>query len=557
MKVKEALLQQLVVDGLSVIFGNPGSTEEGLIDVVGRNGAINYVLGLQEASVVAMADGWARVTRRPAIVQLHSAVGLGNGIGVLYEAYRSHTPLVVVAGETYSDLQAFDGFLACDLTEIAKPVTKLSCRVTHGSQMLRILRRAIKVASTYPKGPVFMALPMDVLEEEVDARISPTNFLSPVGPCSDGQAEEIARRLVNAKSPMLLVGDGVAAADAQPELCELADLLACPIWGVEFNDLSVSFTDSLFLGTIGHSFGEATRVIVREADAILAIGTPLFPELFPSREEYFSPGCSLMQIDFDPWEIAKNFPVHLGLQANPKSSLGRVIAIIKKLVDCHRDEIEARRAIVIARRKDARKKNQERFDAIPDTQTEMAPGTMMRTIVEELPKDCLIYDESITSTPALLHYLQPSVPGSYILARGGCIGVGWPGAVGASFAKPEKTVLALSADGSAIFGLQSLWTAARYRRKVIFVVCNNRAYRILKVNLLQYWRENNIPRGVFPFMDLDDPNIEFAQLAHGFGIPARKVVSAEELRSELRLAFAREGPSLIDVSTNGSVTNEM
>src|SRR5262249_38734155 len=136
---KEAFLHQLKEDGIDVIFGNPGTTEESLLDAIGHFEGIKYVLGLQEASVVAMADGWARMKRKPAAVQLHSSVGLGNAMGILYEASRSHTPMVVFAGETYSDLQAFDGFLSGDLAAIARPVTKWSTRVTHGTQLLREL----------------------------------------------------------------------------------------------------------------------------------------------------------------------------------------------------------------------------------------------------------------------------------------------------------------------------------------------------------------------------------------------------------------------------------
>lgn len=187
----------------------------------------------------------------------------------------------------------------------------------------------------------------------------------------------------------------------------------------------------------------------------------------------------------------------------------------------------------------------------------MAPGTLMRTLGEELPGSAMVYDESITATGPLLHYLRPDRPGSYILARGGCIGVGWPGAIGASFAAPDQTIVAPSGDGSAIYALQSLWTAARHRRKVVFVVCNNHSYRILKINLLHYWGDTGTRRGAFPFMDLCDPVIDFSRLAQGFGVPAAKAVNAEELRRELRAAFEREGPTLIDAAVNGSMEQEL
>ncbi|EKD33645.1 MAG: hypothetical protein ACD_75C02636G0005 [uncultured bacterium] len=238
-------------------------------------------------------------------------------------------------------------------------------------------------------------------------------------------------------------------------------------------------------------------------------------------------------------------------QASIKTSLTKVIAEVKKLAKTN--DIEKRREKVKMRKLEARKQQQARFDAIPDLPDAMAPGTMMRTLAEELPGYCLVYDESITSTPPLQHYLQPSVPGSYILSRGGCIGVGWPGAVGASFAEPKRQIIAVSADGSAIFALQCLWTAVRYRRNIIFIVCNNQAYRILKINMQYYWQTIGASPGEFPFMNLNEPNICFSELAAGFGMQAITVSVPNAFRGAIRESLANEGPSLIEVILNGAL----
>jgi len=554
---KEAFLRQLKADGIDVIFGNPGTTEESLLDAIGHFDGIKYTLGLQEASVVAMADGWARLKRKPAAVQLHSSVGLGNALGILYEASRSHTPMVVFAGETYSDLQAFDGFLAGDLAAIARPVTKWSTRITHGMQLLRELRRAIKVAAAPPQGPVFLALPMDVLDTMVDAEIHPTSFIPRLGPCSDEAARKIAKHLVSAKWPTLLIGDGVSVSNAQAELRTLANLLACPTWGVEFNELSASFRDPMFLGLTGHSFGDNTRALLKNADAVLAIGTPLFPELFPSRLPYFQPDSVLMQIDTDSWEIAKNFPVEVAAQADPKESLARILAAVKRVIPANQQEIAARRKAVRKLKRENRQRETDQYKSVPDTPANMSPGTCMQVLAEEVSNKALIYDESITSTAPLLHFLQPGKPQSYILARGGCIGVGWPGAIGASFALPDLKIVAPSGDGSALYALQSLWTAVAHNRNVIFVVCNNESYRILKINLLHYWHDTNLPKGPFPFMDLRSPDIDFCMVARSFGMAATKVNSASALRKYLRAALVQNGPTLIEAMINGSVDTEI
>lgn len=554
---KEALLRQLHADGVSVIFGNPGSVEESFLAAVRAFGKIEYVMGLQEASVAAMADGYARVARKPAIVQLHSAVGLGNAVGVLYEANRSHTPMVMFAGETYSDLQAFDGFLAGDLAEMVRPVTKWSARVTHASQLLRLLRRAYKLAATAPQGPVFLSLPMDVLDDLVDADIVPTSPVDTGAACSAEAAEAIARHLVAAKAPLLLIGDGVGLSGAVAEVRALADLLACPTYGVDFAELNAAFTDPMFMGLLGHGFGDGNVAITTAADAVLAVGTPLFPELFPSRHPYFQPGAAVMQIDQDPWEIGKNFPVAVGVRADPKPSLALVIAAAQRLLPADRSAIEVRRTAVLARKAAQRDSTRKRYETVPDLPDCLSPATMMRTLAAAVPENALVYDESITSTEHLQFYLQPSRPGSYVLGRGGCIGVGWPGAVGAAFVVGDRPVIAPSGDGSAIFATQALWTAAHYRRRVIFVVCDNRAYRILKVNIIRYWKDTGQPAEPFPFMDLTDPAMDFVRIAEGFGVPATAVGTAEALTAALAAALRRAGPSLINVRVNGTVEAEV
>lgn len=558
MKAREALLAQLKADGIGVIFGNPGSTEQTLLESIGADPDITYVLGLQEASVAAMADGWARVTRKPAFCQLHAAVGLGNAIGVMYEAFRAHTPIVFVAGEPPHELQSFDGFLAGDLTRIAEPVTKWSARVTHGRQLPRLLRRAIKVAATPPYGPVFLALPMDALDEEVSAEdIRPTSLVTPPHACSAEASEQIAHALLSASDPVLLVGDGVLEAGARDELERLADLLAIPVWGVEFNELSMGWRHPMFMGLMGHTSGQDTRARLLSADVVVGVGTPLFPELFPSTEPYLRDDALHIHIDRDPWEISKNVTATIGLQADPKSSIARIIEAIAARGGLDHEAIEARRnRVAEAKRLDV-EAMVEALAAVVDHADRLAPSTMMRVLARSLPNDAIVYDESLTSTPALLYHLQPNDPDSYVLARGGCIGVGWPGAIGAAVARPNRRIVAPSGDGSAMYALAALWTAANLKLKVTFVVCNNATYRILKINLLRYQQANAQAPGNFPYMDISPPRTDFTKFAEAFGIPSATVNTAEELAQALRKSFATDGPMLIDVAIDGSVDYEI
>jgi benzoylformate decarboxylase len=549
---KQALMRQLVADGVRVIFGNPGTLEESLLEAIKQCAEIKYVLGLQEAAVAAMADGYARAARRPAIVQVHSAVGLGNATGVLYEAHRSGTPMLVLAGETEVPLQAFDGFLGGDLVSMAKPVTKWAARVSDGSQLLRMVRRALKVAATPPQGPVFLALPMDVLDQLVTADINPTPIVDTCARIPDDRARYIATALINAEHPLLLVGDGVAVSGAQAAVEALATLLAIPVYRADASAVDISFRAPTFMGLLGHAYGDDTRRVTLPADVILAVGCPLFAELFPSKENYFSQNTKLFQIDLNSWEIGKNFPIEYGAQADPRLCLEDILDHARNISSTRAAELALRRAALatqIAQTQAAWEDQQEAESA----NGALTPAQMMRILSESLPSEAMIYDESITSTDALLHYLKPERPESYILARGGCIGVGWPGAIGASFACPGRTVVAPSGDGSALYVVPSLWTAAKYNRKIVFVVCNNSSYRILKVNIQVYWEKHGSPEQPFPFMDLDCPTIDFAKIAEGFGVPAAQVSTATQLSEQLARAFAGDGPFLLDVLLDGSV----
>lgn len=554
---KHAFIKQLLVDGVNHIFGNPGTVEQSILDTLSDYPQMRYVLGLQESVVTAMADGFARATKRPAVVQLHAAVGLGNAIAMLYQAHRSFTPLVVFVGETYSDLHAFDGFLGGDTTEIAKPVTKWSARITHGSQLLRMLRRALKVAATPPQGPVFLAIPIDVLEEEIEADIQPTSFVDWRSSPNPKAVVTVAKRLVESQNPLMLIGDGVSVAGAQEEVEALSDQLGCPIYGVDFADLNASFTNPLFLGLIGHTSGEATRAITMQADVVLAVGTPMFPELFPVHGSYFQKGAIVFHVDLNPWEIAKNYPVDIGIWADPKTTLKAISIEVESLLTPNlRDRIIKRKERWTRIKAEARAVRQATFDKVRD-HLPMPPSRVMEEVVSSLPEDVVIYDESITSTDELLHYLQPSRPDSYYLGRGGCIGVGWPGAIGAKFANPDRPVLALSGDGSALYVIQTLWTAAHYNLDMVFLVCNNKSYRILKVNLLNYWAKMGTHPRKFPFMDIDNPEIRFDQIADGFGVHGWRVADPISLKAALKEAFATGGPHLIDVQMDGSVSEEL
>ena len=543
-----AILDQFLADGIHYMFGNPGTVEQGFLDALSDYQDLQYILTLQESVAVAIADGYARATRRPAVVQLHSGVGLGNGIGIMYQAKRGHAPLVVISGEAGVRYDAMDAQMAADLVAMAEPVTKWATRVVDPSSLLRVLRRAIKVATTPPMGPVFVCLPMDVLDAPNEEDVVPTSFpVTRVAPEPE-QIAQMAAMLAAARKPMIIMGDGVAASGAQTELTRVAELLGAEVLGADSSEVNISTTHPLFKGLLGHMFGEHSRAITSRADMVLICGTYVFPEVFPALAGVFAPGAKVIHIDLDAHEVAKNFPVDLGLISDPKTTLAKLAAGLEATMTPEQKAAASARTgqYAAAREQEVtaqREVDRGRRDAVP-----LHPSRFLEELAAQLPKDAVIFDEALTTSPDLVHYLPPTIPGHYFQTRGGSLGVGIPGAIGLKLAYPDKTVIGFSGDGGSMYTIQALWTAAHHKIGAKFVVCNNHSYELLKLNIQQYWRERHLPEREFPAsFDLHDPAIRFDELARAMGVQAIRVETPEQIGPAIRQALADDDPFLIDL----------
>ncbi|MFE2252304.1 thiamine pyrophosphate-binding protein, partial [Streptomyces lavendulae] len=327
---RERLIEQFKADGLKVMFGNPGTVEQGFLDAVDAAADFRYVLALQETVAAGIADGYARATGGAALLQLHSGVGLGNGIGMLYQSLRGHTPLVVVAGDAGVRYDAMDAQMASNLVAMARPVTKYATRVTDPRSVLRTVRRAVKIALTPPRGPVFVALPMDVLDELNSEPVLPATVpLTDVAP-SPASVGRAAALLAGAARPVVLVGDGVALSGAQAELAAVAELLGADVFEVDSSEVNIAASHPLRRGQTGHMFGPHSKELVGNADAVLIVGTYVFPEVFPELENPFRPGAKVVHIDLNAYEIAKNHPVDLGLAADPRHALRALAGVLEQ-----------------------------------------------------------------------------------------------------------------------------------------------------------------------------------------------------------------------------------
>ncbi len=533
------LIEQFKIDGLDTMFGNPGTVEQGLLDAAEQASGFRYVLSLHETVAVAMAEGYARATGTAALVQLHSGVGLGNAIGMLHQSLAGHTPLVVIAGDSGVRYEAAEAHMAADLVAMARPVTKYATRVTDPGSVLRVMRRAVKIAMTPPRGPVFVALPMDILDEPNDEPVIPAS----VPDTRTAPAEDAVRRaaglLAGARHPVLIVGDEIALTGAQPELVRLAELLGADVWEADSSEVNMPGAHPLARGLLGRMFGSHTRSLIGDADGVIAVGTYLFPEVFPLPAGPFRPGTPVVHIGLDAGDIARSFPVDVGLVADASRALAALAAELDARMTPQQREAAGRR---LAGR---------RVEPSPAAAGNTALELVCRAITRRAGGNLAVFDEALTASPVVARNVPRDRPGSYYLTRSRSLGVGLPGAVGVKLARPDQTVVCFSGDGAAMYTYQALWTAARHGIAAKFVVCHNGRYHILDRNIEEYWRERDIAGHDSPCgFDISYPDIRFADLARALGVRGARVDKPEQAEEAVESMLASPQPFLIDVITS-------
>ena len=552
-----AILEQFLADEMYVMFGNPGTVEQGFLDALANYPQMKYILTLQESVAVLAADGYARATQKPTLVQLHSTPGVGNAIGALYQAKRGHSPLVVIGGDSGTQYMAMDSQMAGDLVAFAEPVTKWSTVVVDPASLLRVLRKAVKIASTPPMGPVYVCLPMDVLDAPAVEEVFPTSIPSTRVVPDDETIQEIARMLAAAKRPVIFAGDGVAYSGAQDELARVAELLGAEVWEADAGEVNLAYQHPCYQGMTGHMFGTASLPITSKGDVNLICGTYVLPEVFPILENIFAPGAKVIHIDLNSYEIAKNHPVTLGVTADPKLTMAKVAQALRSVMTAQQKEAAAKRYAELSQAKQSKRDQAFKQDqAIRDT-VPLKMSRFMEELMEQVPEDTIIFDEALTNSPPISQYFAPARTGQYFLTRGGSLGVGIPGAIGAKLANPDKTVVGFTGDGGAMYTIQALWTAARHNIDAKFVVCNNSSYRLLQLNIDEYWEERAIPKHDFPLsFDLSTPAIQFQDIARSMSVQSLRVEKPWEIGPAIRQALAHPGPFLIDLVLEGDTHPE-
>jgi benzoylformate decarboxylase len=542
----QAMFEVMVREGVRYIFGNPGTTELPLMDLFAARDEIEYVLALHEDSALGMAVGYADATGEPAVVNLHTNPGLAHALGNLYNAYRAGTPLVVTAGQQDTRGMIEEPLLSADMLELARQHTKWAYEARSVADIPVAMARAFRIATTPPTGPVFVSLPVNIMEERAEADLPPVARVSPRVRGDSARIEEAARLLAEARNPVIIAGDGCARSGAVTEMVRLAEAVAACVHTEPLNALlNFPTGHSLYAGPLFPN-AKQTLAALEGADVILVAGVNNLAPLVYTGVKMIPPSARLIQIDSDPRELGKNYPVEVALFADPRSAIEELTEAFLRLVSGETSEALARRREAIAARTaEARARFMQSAAAAPDDKA-MSPSYVAREMRAAAPQSAVLVDEAVTSTAFVRTIFELNEPGSYFYAKAGSLGLGLPAAVGVKLARPDRPVLCAVGDGSALYSIQALWTAARYRIATVFVIFNNSSYAILKGGLLAF-AGASVERGVFTGMDLNEPEIDFVRLAESMGVAARRVSQASELRGALDWALAESGPTLLDV----------
>jgi len=546
---RSAFLSLLKDEGVTHLFGNPGTTELPIMHALKEHPDLTYVLGLQEALVVAMADGFSRASGKLVACNVHVAPGLGNAMGSLYNAKFTGTPMILTAGQQEQGHGLTEPLLYDPLVPIAAPLVKWAVEVTRLEDLPRIVHRAAKVAMTPPTGPVFLSLPGDILNAEAGIDLGSSTRVETATRPSDAVLERLARRVLLPERPVIVVGDELVKSDALQAAAAFAEALGCPVYqqSVPYGAHFLS-EHTCFMGALSRDQRQV-RDVLAKYDLMIVLGADPVRMSVWSEIDPLPSGLPVVHIGQCDWDMGKNFAAEIAVRADLRETLLALAPLVKKIGgDRHTTRAtsalsEIAKANWAARRPSLVARIERGRSAKP-----IDPDWLCLQVANALPKDAVVVNEGLTAA----RYLPDLVPyrdrfGYHALASGG-IGWGLPAAVGVALAQAPRPVCCFSGDGSAMYSIQSLWTAARMKLPITFVIADNGGYRIIKQRLLAFHGNDH-----FIGMDFADPGIDFAALARSLGMPAERITEANALEPALRRAFASPGPQLLDVVVEGSV----
>jgi len=507
---------------MTTMFGNPGSTELPMLRDFPSD--FRYVLGLQEAVVVGMADGFAQASGRTTVVNLHTAPGVGNAMGAIFNAQANHSPLLVTAGQqarAQITLQA--NLTNRDATRMPHPLVKWSFEPPRAEDVPLALAHGAHLAGLAPRGPVFVSLPMDDWEVEVDegdARAAIARQVSGRAVADPEAVAALAARLDSAERPVLVAGPDIDAAGGWDLAVALAERQRLPVWASPATGgARLGFPESHpnFRGVLPPAIGPVGQTLEGH-DLILVVGSSVFPYYPYIPGPLLPAGGELVAITSDPDEAVRA-PMGDAIVADVALTLA---ALLEAVPESTRPAPEPNPGPT----------------ELPETDPINA-STVHTALAEVLPEDAIVVLESPSSTLALRNQLRLSRPGSYYFSAGGGLGFGLPASVGVQLAEPDRPVVCVLGEGSAQYGITAFWSAVAYQAPVTFLVLRNEEYAILK------WFAE--VEGVAGAPGLDLPKLDVAAVAEGYGVEAHRAADRDAVRGALETALASSAPELVEV----------
>ncbi len=549
---KQALLEMLKAEGVEYIFGNPGTSEGPIIDLLGDYPEFRYILTLQESVAMGMGEAYARATGRASFVSLHVDSGLANGIALMLDALNTGTPMVVTSANY--DARKVNETIT-DLANLVRPVTKWSVELDHADQIPSVIRRAFNEANSHPKGPVYVGFTSNALEGMAEMNIVPSRPVhDATRPSADGIAEA-ATLLMDASRPLMLVGDRLSDDGALDQAVELAELMGLPVYQARGAEVAFPTRHDQFLGALSLRVSQQ-RAVLQEVDLVLAVGSDPFEELFYWGDVILPPEARLVHIDPDRKAIGRSEPTDVGIVGHCGLALSDLIAAVKeRLSPGDFAEIEQRKQAVIQQRRDSRAAFEEsvaeKWDHKP-----MTPARMMSELADAIPGNAIVVDDSISNRGTMRHYFQAERRGDLRGYRGQSIGGGMGTTMGTQCANPDRPVFGIIGDGSAMMTIQGLWTAANDNIPCIFVICNNGMYRVLKVNFNVYQQDVlELPEtsgGRLLYSDFGTP-FDMAAIANSMGVHGERITEPSQIKPAVDRAIASGKPALLDMVIDGEL----
>ena len=508
--------------GVTTVFGNPGSNELPFLRDFPAD--FRYFLGLHEGVVVGMADGYAQATGKPALVNLHSAAGTGNGMGALANAFSAHTPLIVTAGQQTRVMMSVEALLTnLDSTQLPRPLVKWSCEPSIAQDVPLAMSRALHLAVLPPSGPVYLSVPYNDWADEADPQ-SWALFdrqVCAVGSFDGPLLSRVVDRLNAAERPVLVLGPEVDACHANAHAVRLAEKLHAPVWGApSVPRCPFPTTHPNFRGLLPASI-KGISATLSGHDLILVVGAPVFRYHQYEPGAYLPEGAELLAVTNDPQEAAR---ARVG-----DAIVGNIHTTLQALADNVRPSHHPSPTPRL------RPAPAEIGSGL------LSPEAVFDVIAGTAPRDAIYLNESTSTTDFLWHRLPMQEQGSYYFAAAGGLGFAMPAALGVQLAEPSRRVIAIVGDGSANYSITALWTAAHYKIPVVFLILNNGTYGALR------WFAGVLKVDGVPQLDL--PGIDFVTLAKGYGVEGMLAATVHDLKQALTAALNSQAPTLIEIPT--------